>query len=68
MVIRTMIDVPSMVISDDELRPPEIQGVEPPPGTTPGTSVARLNGLRPLRGRSMMAALPMTVDTVEEVT
>src|ERR1043165_7583744 len=62
----TITDVPSMVISLDALRPPLIQGVVPPPGMTPGASVARLNGFRLEDGRSRIALLFTTVDTLDD--
>src|ERR1700694_602090 len=62
----TITDVPSIVISLDALRPPLIQGVVPPPGITPGASVASPNGLRLEDGRSRMALLPTTVDTLDD--
>ena len=58
-------EAPSIVISLEAFRPPLIQGVEPLPGITPGTRVARLNGLRPFSGRSSIALLVMSVETAE---
>src|SRR5437667_6619148 len=62
----TMTDVPLMVISLDAFRPPLIQGVVPPPGITPGARVASENGFRLDKGRSRIALLPITVDTLDD--
>src|SRR5882724_1837213 len=70
----TITDVPSMVISLDAFRPPLIHGVVPvpvpgfvpAPGFTPGASVARLNGFRLDEGRSRIALLLTTVDTLDD--
>ena len=62
----TITEVPSTVISLDAFRPPLIQGVVPPPGMTPGARVASENGLRPEDGRSRIALLPTTVETLED--
>ena len=49
-------------------RPPEIHGVDPPPpGVTPGVSVASENGFRPFSGRSRICLLVTTVD-IDEVS
>src|SRR5690242_17092040 len=59
-------EVPSIVISLEALRPPLIHGIDVPlVGTTPGAIRARLNGLRPLSGSSMIILPPITEDTLE---
>ena len=65
------LDTPSMATSEVALRPPLIDGDDPPlfdVGATPGASVASENGLRPFSGRSTIRLFSMVWLIVELVT
>ena len=63
-------ETPSIATSLVALRPPLIEGDEPPlfeVGITPGASVASANGLRPFSGRSTMRLFSMVRLSVDRV-